>query len=108
VDGIPPSYYSRQKAEIELRLEHFESQNPDVRVVRFRQAPAFKRESAEDLRRLFGGPFFPDFLARPEFINIIPEIKGLRFQVVGYVSSKIHTTQNCVSGLGSRRGARHD
>jgi UDP-glucose 4-epimerase len=30
----------------------------------------------------FGGPFFPSFLARPEFINLIPEIKGLRFQVV--------------------------
>jgi UDP-glucose 4-epimerase len=30
----------------------------------------------------FGGPFFPGFLARPEFINLIPEIKGLRFQVV--------------------------
>jgi len=57
-------------------------QNPDVRVVRFRQAPAFNRESAEGLRRLFGGPFFPGFLARPEFLNLIPEIKGLRFQVV--------------------------
>jgi UDP-glucose 4-epimerase len=30
----------------------------------------------------FGGPFFPGFLARPVFINLIPEIKGLRFQVV--------------------------
>jgi nucleoside-diphosphate-sugar epimerase len=82
VDGIPTLYYSRQKAEAERRLNHFESQNPDIRVVRFRPAPAFKRESAEGLRRLFGEPFFPGFLAWPEFINLIPEIKGLRFQVV--------------------------
>jgi UDP-glucose 4-epimerase len=82
VEGIPTLYYSRQKAEVERRLDHFESQNPDVRVIRFRPAPAFKRESAEGLRRLFGGPFFPGFLARPEFINLIPVIKGLRFQVV--------------------------
>jgi nucleoside-diphosphate-sugar epimerase len=58
VDSIPTLYYSRQKAEAERRLNHFESQNPDIRVVRFRPAPAFKRESAEGLRRLFGEPFF--------------------------------------------------
>jgi UDP-glucose 4-epimerase len=46
VDGIPTLYYSLQKAEVEQRLDHFESQNPDIRVVRFRPAPAFKRESA--------------------------------------------------------------
>jgi hypothetical protein len=58
VDSIPTLYYSRQKAEAERRLNHFESQNLDIRVVRFRPAPAFKRESAEGLRRLFGEPFF--------------------------------------------------
>ncbi len=82
VDGIPTLYYSWQKAEVERRLDHFESQNPDVRVIRIRPAPALKRESAEGMRRLFGGPFFPGFLARPEFINLIPEIRGLRIQVV--------------------------
>jgi UDP-glucose 4-epimerase len=46
VDGIPTLYYTRQKAEVERRLDHFKSQNPDVRVVRFRPAPAFIRESA--------------------------------------------------------------
>jgi hypothetical protein len=63
----------RQKAEVERRLDHFECQNPDIRVVRFRPAPAFKRESAEGLRRLFGGPFFPNFQARPEFNYLVPE-----------------------------------
>jgi UDP-glucose 4-epimerase len=82
VDGIPTLYYSRQKAEVERRLDHFESQNPGVRIVRFRPAPVFKHESAEGLRRLLGGPFFPGFLTRPEFINLVPEIGGLRFQLV--------------------------
>jgi UDP-glucose 4-epimerase len=35
--GVPNSYYSRQKAEVERRLDYFESQNPDVRVVRMRR-----------------------------------------------------------------------
>jgi nucleoside-diphosphate-sugar epimerase len=80
--GVQTSYYSRQKAEVERRLDHFESQSPDVRVVRMRQALVFKHESAEGQRRLFGGPFFPSFLARPEFISVVPRIEGLRFQVV--------------------------
>ncbi len=82
VDGISTSYYSRQKAEVERRMDHFESQNPGIRVVRMRQALCFKREAAEGQRRLFGGPFFPSFLARQGFINAIPRIEGLRAQVV--------------------------
>ena len=55
VDGIPTLYYFRQKAEVERRLDHFESRNPDIRVVRFRPTQAFKRESAEGLRRILEG-----------------------------------------------------
>lgn len=80
--GVPNSYYSRQKAEVERRLDYFESQNPDVRVVRMRQGLTFKKEAAEGVRRLFGGPFFPSVLARQRLINIVPEIEGLRSQVV--------------------------
>jgi len=80
--GVSTSYYSRQKAEVERRLDYFESQSPDVRVVRFRQALVFKRESAEGQRRLFAGPLFPSFLARSEFISFVPHIEGLRSQVV--------------------------
>ncbi len=82
VDGIPTSYYSRQKAEVERRLNYFERQAPDVRVVRMRQGLTFKKEAAQGIRRLFGGPFFPSVLARRGFINFIPEIEGLRSQVV--------------------------
>src|ERR687896_790265 len=76
--GVPNSYYSRQKAEVERRLDYFEGQNSDVRVVRMRQALTFKREAAEGQRRLFGGPLFPSSFARPELINVIPQIEGLR------------------------------
>jgi UDP-glucose 4-epimerase len=81
-DGVSTSYYARHKAEVERRLDHFEEKNSVVRVVRMRPALVFKKEAAQGIRRLFAGPFFPGFLARPEFINLIPQIEGLRSQVI--------------------------
>ena len=81
-NGVPTSYYAREKAEVERRIDYFEKENPDVRVVRMRPALVFKREAAQGIRRLFAGPFFPSFLARPELINLVPQIEGLRSQVV--------------------------
>jgi UDP-glucose 4-epimerase len=81
-DGVPTSYYARHKAEVERRLDRFEAANPDVRVVRIRPALAFKKEAAQGIRRLFGGPFVPTVLARPSLINLIPEMEDLRGQVV--------------------------
>ena len=81
-DGIPTSYYARHKAEVERRLDRFEAENPDVRVVRIRPALVFKKEAAQGIRRLFGGPFVPTVLARPSLINLIPEMEDLRGQVV--------------------------
>ena len=80
--GATTSYYARQKAEVERRLDRFEGRNPDVRVVRLRPGLVFKKEAATGVRRLFAGPFLPNFLMRPELINLIPEIEGLRSQVV--------------------------
>lgn len=80
--GIPTSYYARHKAEVERRLDRFESGDPGVRVVRMRPGLVFKREAAEGVRRLFAGPFFPSLLANPSLINFVPEIEGLRSQVV--------------------------
>ncbi len=37
-DGIPGSWYSRQKAEVERALDAFEEDHPQIRVVRFRSA----------------------------------------------------------------------
>lgn len=81
-EGPPTSYYGRQKAEVERRLDAFEAREPGVRVVRMRSGLVFKKEAAQGIRRLFGGPLFPSFLARPALINLIPEMKGLRSQVV--------------------------
>lgn len=80
--GIPTSYYGRHKAEVERRLDRFEAEAPDVRVVRMRPGLVFKREAAEGIRRLFAGPFFPSLLAHPSLINFVPDIKDLRSQVV--------------------------
>ena len=81
-DGIPTSYYARHKAEVERRLDRFEAENPEVRVVRIRPGLVFKKEAAQGIRRLFGGPFVPTVLARPSLINLIPEMEDLRGQVV--------------------------
>src|SRR5215204_6730639 len=34
--GVPSSYYGRHKAEVERRLDRFEAEAPDVRLVRMR------------------------------------------------------------------------
>jgi UDP-glucose 4-epimerase len=80
--GIPTSYYGRHKAEVERRLDRFEQEAPDVRLVRMRPGLVFKKEAAEGIRRLFAGPFFPSVLANPALINVIPDIENLRSQVV--------------------------
>jgi nucleoside-diphosphate-sugar epimerase len=81
-DGIESSFYSRHKAEVERMLDHFERDHPRIAVVRMRPALIFKREAAAGIRRLFAGPFFPGFLARPSLIPIVPRIARLRFQAV--------------------------
>ena len=59
VGGIRTSFYSRQKAEVEWRLDAFERTHPETRVVRLRPGLIFKREAASGIRRLFAGPFLP-------------------------------------------------
>ncbi len=81
-NGVRTNDYSLQKAEVERRLDRFEREHPDVRVVRLRPALIFKRESATEQRRLFGGPFVPASLLRPGVIPFVPEIPGLSFQAV--------------------------
>ena len=80
--GISTSYYARHKAEVERRLDRFETEAPDVRVVRIRPGLVFKREAAQGIRRLFAGPFFPALLANPSLINLVPDIENLRSQVI--------------------------
>jgi nucleoside-diphosphate-sugar epimerase len=80
--GTPTSYYARHKAEVERRLDRFEEEAPDVRVVRMRPGLVFKKEAAQGIRRLFAGPFLPSLLAHPSLINVIPDIENLRAQII--------------------------
>ena len=81
-NGIATSFYSRHKAEVERRLDRFEREHPDVRVVRIRPALIFKREAASGIRRLFAGPFLVNPLLHPSLIPVIPDLPNLRFQAV--------------------------
>src|SRR5919108_7536 len=49
-EGIPQNEYARQKAELERRLDRFEEEAPEVRVVRMRPAVTCKYESATEQR----------------------------------------------------------
>jgi UDP-glucose 4-epimerase len=80
--GIATSFYSRHKAEVERILDRFEAEHPSMRVVRLRPALIFKGDAAEEVRRLFAGPFLPSFLLHPRMIPFVPRIAGLRFQAV--------------------------
>jgi UDP-glucose 4-epimerase len=80
--GTPTSYYARHKAEVERRLDRFEREAPEVRVVRMRPGLVFKKEAAEGIRRLFVGPFLPSPLVRTDLINAVPDIPNLRSQII--------------------------
>jgi UDP-glucose 4-epimerase len=80
--GIAGSYYSQQKAATESLLDDFEAANPAVRLVRLRPGLIFKDEAATQIRRFFLGPFAPNPLFRKKLIPAIPDVPGLRFQVV--------------------------
>src|SRR4051794_37999113 len=82
VDGIPSSYYSRHKAAVERLLDVFEAESPGVRVVRMRPGLIFKSEAASEIRRLFVGPFLPNFAVRSSWIPVVPRVARLRFQAV--------------------------
>jgi nucleoside-diphosphate-sugar epimerase len=81
-EGIPTSFYSRHKAEVERLLDGFEAEHPDVRVVRLRPALIFKGEAASEIRRLFAGPFVPASVLEPGRLPVLPWIAGMRTQAV--------------------------
>ena len=81
-EGTPSSFYSRHKVAVERELDRFEADNPETRVVRLRPALIFKEEAATEIRRLFVGPFLPNFLLRRGFLPALPRIDRLRFQAV--------------------------
>ena len=80
--GISSSFYARHKAEAERLLDRFEDEHPDTRVVRLRPGLIFKREAASGIRRLFAGPFLPNFLVQRRLIPVVPAHPRLVFQAV--------------------------
>ncbi|GGW46328.1 NAD-dependent epimerase [Streptomyces lucensis JCM 4490] len=80
--GWPDAAYCREKAYLERTLDVFERDHPEVRVVRMRPGFLFKRESASEQRRIFGGRFLPGPLARPELLPFLPDVPGLRVQAL--------------------------
>jgi nucleoside-diphosphate-sugar epimerase len=79
-DGWPGASYTREKAYVERLLDVFEAKHANCRVVRLRPGFIFKREAAQEQRRIFGGPLMPNVDAR--LLPIVPDIPGLRFQVL--------------------------
>lgn len=81
-DGIPGSWYARQKADVERALDAFAEEHPHVRIVRFRSALILKREAGAQAHRLYGGPLLPRALVRPGRIPAVPDVPGVRIQAV--------------------------
>jgi nucleoside-diphosphate-sugar epimerase len=80
--GWPMAAYGREKAYVERLLDTFEARHPDIRVVRLRPGFIFKREAAAEQRRLFAGPLVAGQLVRPGIIPLVPDVPGLRAQVL--------------------------
>ncbi len=80
--GWPDAAYCREKAYLERALDIVERDRPGLRVVRMRPAFLFKRESASEQRRIFGGRYLPGQLARPDLLPFLPDVPGLRMQVL--------------------------
>jgi len=82
--GWPAANYCREKAYVERMLDAFEAQQPKVRVVRFRPSFLFKTSASREQMRIFGGL---GALALSPVLGrrgtpVMPEITGLRFQVM--------------------------
>jgi UDP-glucose 4-epimerase len=80
-DGVRTSWYAQHKAELERLLDRFEAAH-ETRVVRLRPALIMKRESAEEVRRLFTGPLLPSPLFKPGRLPVFPHVPGAIAQVV--------------------------
>ncbi|MGW6286299.1 NAD-dependent epimerase/dehydratase family protein [Streptomyces sp. NPDC055107] len=81
-DGWPDAAYCREKAYLERALDTFELRHPQIRVVRMRPGFLFKETAAPEQRRIFAGRYAPGPLLRPDLLPFVPDLDGLRFQVL--------------------------
>jgi UDP-glucose 4-epimerase len=100
--GVPTSFYSRHKVEVERLLDGFEIERPEVRVARLRPGLIFQRGAASEIRRLFAGPFLPSPLVAPRWIPAVPRHPRLRFQAV-HADDVADAYRRCI--VGDARGA---
>ena len=80
--SLPTAGYGREKAYVERVLDAIEAAHADLRVVRLRPAYIFQHRAAAEERRIFAGPFVPNWIARRGLIPVVPVPEGLRFQAV--------------------------
>ncbi|WP_097867468.1 SDR family oxidoreductase [Streptomyces sp. rh34] len=80
--GWPDAAYCREKAYLERILDTFELRHPQIRVVRMRPGFLFKETAASEQRRIFAGRHAPGPLLRPDLLPFVPDLEGLRFQVL--------------------------
>lgn len=80
--ALPDVAYGREKAYVERALDGFEGQHPDVRVVRLRPGFIFKEGASPEQGRIFGGRALPQRLLGRRLVPVLPDLPGLRFQVL--------------------------
>ncbi|MFF3322590.1 NAD-dependent epimerase/dehydratase family protein [Streptomyces sp. NPDC002889] len=80
--GWPGAAYCREKAYLERVLDTYEREHPGIRLVRMRPGFLFKEEAASEQRRIFAGRFLPGPVIRPGVVPFVPDLDGLRFQVL--------------------------
>ncbi|WP_406387573.1 NAD-dependent epimerase/dehydratase family protein [Streptomyces sp. NBC_00887] len=80
--GWPDAAYCREKAYLERVLDTFELRHPQIRIVRMRPGFLFKEQAASEQRRIFAGRYVPGTLLRPDLLPFVPDLDGLRFQVL--------------------------
>jgi UDP-glucose 4-epimerase len=80
--GIPTSWYSRQKAEVERLLDRFEADHPQVTVTRVRPALVFQAAAGSEIARLFLGSLVPHRLVGRVPLPALPLSRELVFQSV--------------------------
>jgi UDP-glucose 4-epimerase len=81
-DGIPTSPYSRQKADVERRLDAFEAEHPDLVVTRLRPGLVMQGAAAQEIRRLFVGPLLPIGAVLRIGLPVVPLPRSTISQVV--------------------------
>ena len=70
-DGIQAALVRKFGPNVKFELNVDELQGT-IRVVRLRPAFIFQRRSASEQRRIFAGPFVPNWIARPGALPVLP------------------------------------